>query len=67
MLKVKVFIAILLAFLMLIVILQNTETVETKFLTFSISAPRAMLLFGTTFFGFALGVIVSLILFNKKD
>ena len=48
-----------LALLGIIIILQNTEPVETKILFLSITMPRAILLIGTTFIGFALGVLVS--------
>jgi putative membrane protein len=56
----------ILALLGIIIILQNTEPVETKLLFFSITMPRAILLMGTTFIGFALGVLVSLF-FKRKD
>ena len=55
----------ILALLGIIIILQNTEPVETKLLFFSITMPRAILLMGTTFIGFALGVLVSLF-FKRK-
>lgn len=47
------------ALLTVIVVLQNTETVETKLLFFSVSMPRAALLFGALTVGFAAGVLVS--------
>lgn len=49
----------ILALLGVIIILQNTEPVETKLLFLSITLPRAILLMGTTLIGFALGVLVS--------
>ena len=49
-----------------IIILQNTEQVETKILFLSIAMPRAVLLMGTTLIGFALGVLVSFF-FQRKD
>ena len=49
----------ILALLGVIIILQNTEPVETKLLFLSITMPRAILLMGTTLIGFALGVLVS--------
>lgn len=57
--KAKVLIAAALAILVLIVVLQNTETVETRILFTSISMPRAALLFGTLVIGFALGVLAA--------
>ena len=49
-----------LAILGVIIILQNTEQVETRLLFLSITMPRAILLMGTTLIGFALGILVSL-------
>jgi putative membrane protein len=50
----------------IIIILQNTEQVETRLLFLSITMPRAILLMGTTLIGFALGILVSLF-FERKD
>ena len=49
-----------------IIILQNTQPVETRILLMTITMPRAILLMGTTLIGFALGVLVSF-LFQKKE
>jgi len=49
-----------------IIILQNTDQVETKILFLSISMPRAILLMGTTLIGFALGILMSFF-FQRKD
>lgn len=49
----------LLVLLMVIVVLQNTEAVETRLLFFSITMPRAALLFGALAIGFSSGVLVS--------
>ena len=56
----------ILALLGIIIILQNTEQVETRLLFLSITMPRAILLMGTTLIGFALGVLVSLF-FKRKE
>jgi len=50
----------------IIIILQNTEQVETRLLFVSITMPRAILLMATTLIGFALGILVSLF-FQRKD
>ena len=50
----------------LIIILQNTQPVETRLLFLTITMPRAILLIGTTLIGFALGVLVSF-LFQRKE
>ncbi len=55
----------LLALLGVIIILQNTEPVETKLLFLSITMPRAFLLMGTTLIGFVLGLLVSFF-FKRK-
>lgn len=57
--KVKMIVAATLALLVLIVVLQNTESVETKLLFTTITMPRAALLFGTLLIGFALGVLAA--------
>ena len=64
--QVKIIAALILAIVCLIIVLQNTATVETKILFISITMPRAVLLLVTTAIGFALGVLVSLILCKKQ-
>ena len=44
--KIKVVAAAVVALLVLIVVLQNTEAVETKLLFVSVTMPRAALFFG---------------------
>jgi len=56
----------ILTLLGVIIILQNTEQVETKLLFLSIAMPRAILLMVTTLIGFALGVLVSFF-FQRKE
>ena len=56
----------ILTLLGIIIILQNTEQVETRLLFLSITMPRAILLMGTTLIGFALGVLVSLFFQHKE-
>lgn len=57
---------IIISLLVLIVVLQNAKSVETKFLFVTVSMPRALLLFVTFLFGFIVGV-VSVLGFAKKD
>jgi uncharacterized integral membrane protein len=57
--KAKLIAAAILGVLVLIVVLQNTEAVETQLLFTTVTMPRAALLFGTLLVGFALGVLVS--------
>lgn len=49
----------LLLLLTVVIVLQNTETVETKLLFFTLSMPRAALLFGALTIGFSVGVLVA--------
>ena len=56
----------ILVLLGVIIILQNTEQVETRLLFLSITMPRAILLMGTTLIGFALGILVSFF-FQRKE
>jgi uncharacterized integral membrane protein len=49
----------LVAILVLIIVLQNTEAVHTDILFFSMTMPRAVLLFGTLAIGFVLGILAS--------
>lgn len=51
------------ALVVLIIVLQNTEAVQTDILFFSITMPRAALLFGCLVIGFVLGILVS---FRRK-
>jgi uncharacterized integral membrane protein len=41
------------------VVLQNTQTVETKLLFLTVTMPNAALLFGTLMIGFAIGVLTA--------
>jgi len=50
----------------IIIILQNTQPVETRILFMTITMPRAILLLVTTLIGFALGVLVSFFFQRKK-
>jgi uncharacterized integral membrane protein len=49
-----------------IIVLQNTEPVETRLLFLTITMPRAVLLMGTTLIGFALGILVTLFFPRKQ-
>jgi len=56
-LKIGAIIAI--ALLSLIVLLQNTQAVETKLLFLTLTLPNAALLFGTLIVGFVIGVLTT--------
>ena len=63
--KIRFIAAIILVVLCVIIVLQNTEAVETKFLFFAITMPRAVWLLIATMVGFVLGVLVSIMLSKK--
>jgi uncharacterized integral membrane protein len=52
--------ALFLALLAAMVLLQNTETVQTKILFLTITTPHSVLLLATLLIGFALGVLLTL-------
>ena len=54
------------ALLVLIVVLQNTEAVKTKILFVTVTVPGAVMLFGTLIIGFILGIITTHRIFVKK-
>ncbi len=62
----RVIAALLLAVFAVILILQNTEPVETRLLFTTVTMPRAVLLILTTLVGFALGLLVCLIGSRRK-
>lgn len=57
--KLKVVVIAVLALLTVIVVLQNTQAVETKLLFLTLTMPNAALLFGTLIIGFAIGVLTA--------
>ena len=58
--KFKIITIAVVLLLVLIVILQNTQSVETKFLFFRVAMPRAFLLMLTFLFGFIAGLLATL-------
>ena len=48
-----------LAVVAFVVVLQNTQAVETKLLFLTLTLPNAALLFGTLIIGFAIGVFTA--------
>ena len=63
--RTKAIILVILALLGMVIVLQNTETVETRLLFWTISMPRAVLLIGTSLIGFATGIIASFFLAGR--
>lgn len=64
--KLKLVGALVLAILAVVIVLQNTASVETKILFQTVTMPRAVLLLIATMIGFALGVLVSLMVMQKS-
>lgn len=55
--RFKLIIAAIIALLAIVVVIQNTQTVETKLLFVTVSMPRALLLLVTLLVGFVLGIL----------
>ena len=64
--KAKVILIIVILLLALIVSLQNTEAVETKFLLMQITMPRVLLLLMTFTLGFVGGMITTSMMLKKS-
>jgi len=65
--KAKVTVAVVISLLTLILILQNTQAVETKLLFMTVTMPRALLLLVTFVIGLAAGLIVMSFLMSKPS
>jgi putative membrane protein len=57
--KVKIVGIAVIVMIVLIVVLQNTQAVETRLLFLTVTMPNAALLFGTLIIGFAVGVLMA--------
>jgi uncharacterized integral membrane protein len=64
--RAKLTAAFVLVVVGLIVVLQNTQPVETKFLFMAVTMPIAALLAVTLLIGIAVGMLVALSLSGKK-
>ena len=63
---VKLVVAAFAALLLLIVIIQNTEHVNTRILFWTFNMPRVVLLFLSMVVGFALGMTATLTWFSPR-
>lgn len=63
--RVKIAFIVLLCVLLIILVIQNTDPVEARFLWLTTQLPMVILLFVTTAGGFILGMLVSL--FVRKE
>ena len=57
--KLKIVGVAVIALIVVVVVFQNTQSVETKLLFFTVTMPNAALLFGTLIIGFAIGVLTA--------
>jgi lipopolysaccharide assembly protein A len=57
--KLKAVVIGVIALIVVIVVLQNTQPVETKLLFITMTLPNAALLFGTLIIGFTIGVLTA--------
>lgn len=57
--KMKIVAIAVIALVVVIVVLQNTQAVETKLLFLKVTMPNAALMFGTLVIGFAIGVLTA--------
>lgn len=62
----KIVLLLALVAVLVIVVFQNTATVETKFLWITTEAPAIMLILLTATVGFFLGLLVALLLGREK-
>lgn len=65
--KMKLIGALVAVLLGIVVILQNTNPVETRLLVFSFTMPNAILLGLTLLIGIAVGMLLSLSWSHKKE
>jgi len=63
--KAKIITIVIILLLTLIVFLQNTQAVETKFLFLTVTMPRVLLLFVTFVLGFVGGLITASYVLRK--
>ena len=57
--RFKLFVAVVAALLLVVVVLQNTEPVETRILFMTVTMPRAALLGFAALIGFTLGLMTA--------
>ncbi len=65
--KIRLAIVLIVAVLVLILVFQNRDSVETKFLFATVTMPRAALLFVTLVIGFAIGVLTAWSLISRSS
>lgn len=63
--QIKLAVTAIIAILVVIIVFQNTDAVETKVLFLTLTMPRAALLFGTLVIGFVIGLLTASHFFAK--
>jgi len=63
----KIIAVLVFVLLVLIVILQNTEEVETKLFFVTMNMPRALLLFINLLIGYLLGIVTMIVLKRRSS
>jgi uncharacterized integral membrane protein len=64
--RLKLGAVLIMTLLLVVIVLQNTQSVETRILFLTVSMPRAALLLVTTAAGFAVGVLVAILIGKGK-
>ncbi len=64
--KAKLITIVIVTVLLLIIVFQNRQSVETEILFFSITMPRAAMLFGSLLVGFAIGLLTAGKILSKR-
>ena len=65
--KIKLYTGLILLAAFLILVFQNTQAVETKFLFMTMTMPRAALLAITMLIGVFIGILIALALSGKNS
>ena len=65
--KLKLVALLVLVLLAIVLVMQNTQAVETRLLFATVTMPRAALLGLTLLIGFACGILVAIRVGKKKD
>lgn len=65
--QLRLIVLVVLTVLIVVLALQNTETVDTRLLFATVSMPRAVLIFTSAAIGFLLGVLASVYWARKGE
>ena len=64
--KLKLIVLLVLSVLAIVLVLQNTQAVETRLLFVTVTMPRAALLLLTLLLGFTCGILAALVIGKKR-